>query len=66
MNSFSTPIAHLVNLSVKQSIFQNAWKSAVVVPPFKAGDSTDVVIDQYILTHQYLTHSIQDCLKSGN
>ena len=37
-----TPIAHLVNLSIKQSFFPNAWKSAVITPIFKAGDATNI------------------------
>ena len=42
IHSLSTPITHLVNLSIKQSIFPAAWKVAVVVPIFKAGEPTDV------------------------
>lgn len=37
-----TLITHLVNLSIKQYYFPNAWKSAVTTPVFKAGDPTNV------------------------
>ena len=40
--SFSTPIAGLVNMSFKPSTFPNAWKSAVVVPIFKTGEPAEV------------------------
>ena len=36
------PIAHLINLSIKQGIFPSTWKTAVVTPIFKAGDPTIV------------------------
>ena len=36
------PIAHLINLSIRQCIFPSTWKTAVVTPIFKAGDPTNV------------------------
>lgn len=37
-----TPITQLANFSMRQSIFPNAWKSAVVKTIFKAGETMDV------------------------
>lgn len=36
------PITHLVNLSIKHSIVQKAWKLATVTPIFKSGDRSDM------------------------
>ncbi len=41
-NVLSTPITHLVNLSIKQCYFPSAWKSAVIAPIFKTGDPANV------------------------
>ena len=37
-----TPITHLINLSIRQYIFPNIWKSAIVTPIYKAGNQTDI------------------------
>lgn len=42
-NVLSTPVTHLVNLSIKQCHFPSAWKSAVIAPIFKNGDLVNVI-----------------------
>uniref|UniRef100_A0AAR2J957 Reverse transcriptase domain-containing protein n=1 Tax=Pygocentrus nattereri TaxID=42514 RepID=A0AAR2J957_PYGNA len=41
----ASPIAKLINHSIRQGIFPSAWKSAVITPIFKAGDRT--VVENY-------------------
>ena len=41
-DALAGPIVHLINLSIRQCIFPNIWKTAVVTPIFKAGDQTNV------------------------
>ena len=38
--ALADPIAHLVNLSIKQGTVPSTWKIARVAPVFKAGDKT--------------------------
>jgi len=72
IHSLSTPITHLVNLSVKQSIFPNSWKDAVLVPIFKAGELTDVANYRPIsilpviskITEKVVTEQLTDFLNS--
>lgn len=71
--SLSTPITHLVNLSIKQSIFPAAWKNAVLVPIFKAGEPTDVANYRPIsilpvalkIAEKVVTEELTDFLNSG-
>ena len=42
-DAFVCPIAHRINLSIRQlGSFPSTWKTAVVIPIFKAGDQTNV------------------------
>ena len=41
-------LAHLVNLSVRQSTFPNAWKTAVVTHIYKVSEATDVANSKLI------------------
>lgn len=73
IHSLSTPITHLVNLSIKQSIFPNAWKNAVLVPIFKAGEPTDVANYRPIsilpvaskIAEKVVTEQLTDFLNTG-
>lgn len=35
-------ISHLIDLSIKQGIYPDLWKSAIVTPILKGGDNTNV------------------------
>lgn len=41
-DTLACPIAHLINLSVRQSTFPSSWKTAVVSLIYKSGDKTMV------------------------
>lgn len=41
-DALACPIAHLINLSVRQNTFPSTWKIAVVFPIHKSGDKTMV------------------------
>ena len=40
--SFMGPITKLVNTSIRDAVFPQAWKSAIITPIFKSGDATEV------------------------
>ena len=40
--SLSEPITKMVNASVREAVFPQAWKSAIVTPIFKSGSVNDV------------------------
>lgn len=59
-----------MNLSIKQSIFPNCWKTGIVTPVFKAGDPLNVAnyrpisilsavskITEKVLTEQIFRHA---------
>ncbi len=35
------PIQHVINLSIRQNVFPDAWKTGCITPLFKDGDATD-------------------------
>lgn len=41
-SALATPIASIINLSISSGHFPKAWKSAIVTPVFKSGDSTSL------------------------
>lgn len=41
-SALDTPIASIINFSMSSGHFPKAWKSAIVVHFFKAGDSTSL------------------------
>lgn len=41
-SALATPIASIINLSISSGHFPKAWKSAIVTPVFKSGDSTSM------------------------
>ena len=40
--SFTGPVTKIINTSFKEGKFPNDWKSAIVVPVYKSGDTTDM------------------------
>lgn len=42
MPALATPIASIINFSISSGYFPKAWKSAIVRPGFKSGDSTSL------------------------
>ena len=42
----SEPLIHIFNLSINSGIFLSRWKIAQIIPLYKHGDKSDVIIVQ--------------------
>ncbi|KAJ3603724.1 hypothetical protein NHX12_028465 [Muraenolepis orangiensis] len=61
--SLVSPITKMVNTSIRDAMFPQAWKSAIITPMFKAGDATEVSIlpvvskiTEKCIAEQLITH----------
>ena len=61
-----TPITHLINLSIRQSIFPNIWKSAIVTPIYKAGKQTDIANYRPKMMEKVVSEQLVDILNTGH